>query len=218
MKRHLLIFFRVIFVLLLMVCGTIFGLRTYYLHQSAQGIEKSLDVSTGAIYGNEKAPFTIVEFFDYRCPHCSTLNKILIEAVGDDLNKDTRILLRPTVVVDDQSFKIAKFVLALDNQQKGKTVAVHKEIMALSEVPTYEAVKAMAGAHGLNVEQAEKDSENFKKMISDNTAMAEEVGFTSVPALIIGDKGYFPMVAMPGVNEMRLMIIDAKTRLKIPTI
>jgi len=37
-----------------------------------------------------------------------------------------------------------------------------------------------------------------------------------VPALVIGDKGYVPFKTMPGINELRLMMIDAKTRLQIP--
>lgn len=218
MKKKLLIFLRVIFVLTAMLTATYFGLRYYYVAQSQHAIEKSLDVSSGAIIGNEKSPFTIVEFFDYRCPHCYSFSKIVMEAIGDDINTNTRILLRPTVVVDQQSYMIAKFVLALDTQKKGETAELHKEIMALNEVPTYEAVKAMAGARGLNVEQAEKDSENFKTIVGANTALAQEIGFYSVPALVIGDKGYLPNQGMPGVNELRLMMIDAKTRLKIPTL
>jgi protein-disulfide isomerase len=216
MKKNLLIFLRVIFILLAMLLVTYFGLKFYYVSESKHGVEKALIVGESPIIGDTKNPLTIVEFFDYRCPHCLVFSKILMEAVGDDVNSGTKILLRPTVVVDQQSYQIAKFVMALDTQKQGETIALHKEIMNLADVPTYDTVKAMAQARGLNVEQAEKDSENFKDIIGTNTTLAQEIGFPSVPALIIGDKGYLP-AHMPGVNELRLMMIDAKTRLQPPT-
>ena len=218
MKKNFLIFCRVIFVLLAMFAATYFALKFYYLSQSKQAIERSLDLteSPAPIVGNEKNPFPIVEFFDYRCPHCSVLSKILMDAVGDDLQSTTKIILRPTAVVDDQSYLIGTLVLALDKQKEGESAAVHQEIMALSSVPTYDTVKAMVQTRGLDVEQAEKDAETFKEVITKNTALGRDIGFPSVPALVIGDKGYVPFRTMPGVNELRLMMIDAKTRLKIP--
>lgn len=218
MKKNLLIFCRVIFVLLAMFAATYFALRFYYVSQSKQAIEKSLDLtqSPAPIVGNETNPFPIVEFFDYRCPHCSTLSKIMMDAVGDDLQSTTKIILRPTAVVDEQSYLIGTLVLALDNQKKGESAAVHQEIMALTDVPTYDTVKAMVQARGLDVEQAEKDAEDLKDVIAKNTALGYEIGFPSVPALVIGDKGYVPFKTMPGINELRLMMIDAKTRLKVP--
>lgn len=219
MKKGLVVFFRVIFVLLAMFAAAYFGLKFYYISESKAAIEKSLDLTKAAapVIGNESNPFTIVEFFDYRCPHCSVLSKIVTESVGDDIQSTTRIILRPTVVVDEQSYLIGKLVLALDTQKEGETVAVHKDIMALSGVPTYDTVKAMVEARGLSVQQAEKDSENFKIVLARNTALGREIGFPSVPALVIGDKGYVPLQKMPGINELRLMMIDAKSRLKIPT-
>lgn len=219
MKKRIMIFCRVIFVLLAMLAAAFFALKFYYVSQSQSAITKSLDVtnSPAPILGDENGPFTIVEFFDYRCPHCSIFSKILMEAIGDDIQSTTKIVLRPTVVVDEQSYLIGKLVLALDSQKKGQSAALHKEIMALADVPTYDTVKAMVQARGLNVEQAEKDSENFKDALAANTALGRDIGFMSVPALVIGDKGYVPTGRMPGINELRLMMIDAKTRLKIPT-
>lgn len=217
MKKGLIIFFRVIFVLFVMLAAAYFALKFYYLSQSKQAIEKSLDLGKfpAPVLGPENAPFTIVEFFDYRCPHCSGFSKILMDAVGEDIQSSTKIILRPSAVVDKESYTIATLVLALDSQKKGETMALHAEIMNLRAVPTYETVKAMVEARGLNVQVAEKESQNFQSMIMQNTILGEKIGFPSVPALVIGDKGYVPMQRMPGVNELRLMMIDAKSRLNI---
>lgn len=217
MRKGLIVFFRATFVILAMLAVAFFGMRYYYQAQSATAIERALNAADTPIIGGKDNPFIIVEFFDYRCSHCSALSKIVDEAVGEDIGTTTKILLRPTVVTDEDSYKIAMLVLAADKQRAGATILLHKEIMALSSVPTYETVKAMAASNGIDVGQAETDGEGFKAVIAANTLMLGDIGFYAVPALIIGDKGYMPQTQMPGINELRLMMIDAKTRLKIST-
>ncbi len=215
MRKGFIVFFRATFVILAMLVVTFFGMRYYYQTQSATAIDRALDAADTPIVGGKNNPFTIVEFFDYRCPHCAAFSKIVDEAVGEDTS--TKILLRPTVVRDEQSYKIAMLVLAADKQRAGATILLHKQIMALSDIPTYETVKAMAASNGIDVGQAETDGEGFRTVIAANTLMLRDIGFYGVPALIIGDKGYVPQTQMPGINELRLMMIDAKTRLKITT-
>lgn len=213
MKKGLLVFLRVTFVISAILIASLFGLNFYFDAQSNRAIEKSLIVENSTIIGDKKAPFTLVEFFDYRCPHCSVMSKIVDEAVNKD--PDIKILLRPVVVSDEESMKIATLVLGAEIQKQGSTLLLHKEIMALPSIPNYETVKAMAEANGINVQQAETDGQNFKSLIIKNTSLIADIGFYGVPALIIGDKGFIPQGSMPGINELRLMIIDAKQRLNI---
>jgi protein-disulfide isomerase len=215
MKKNRIVFFRVTFVILAMLTATFFSLRFYYQYTSQQGIKKSLQIEDTPIIGNKNNPFTIVEFFDYRCPHCSTLYKITQDSIGQDIDKTTKVLLRPVVVSDADSYKIALLVLAADGQKQGETIALHRDIMALPSIPTYDTVKAMAVSHGIDVARAEVDGEKFKPVIIKNTKLLADIGFYGVPALVIGDKGYIPRAQMPGINELKLMMLDAKTRLKI---
>lgn len=211
MKKALFIFLRVIFVLITMMVMAFFGLKFYYQAQSTNAIEKSLVSDSLPIIGKKDAPFTIVEFFDYRCPHCPVLTKLVDEAVNND--PDIKIVLRPAILTDEESLKIALLVLAADSQRAGATVMLHQEIMGLSSIPSYETVKAIAESNGINIAQAEKDGEAFKPQIQKNTALVAEIGFYAVPSLVIGDKGFVPQERMPGINELRLMIIDAKQRM-----
>ncbi len=212
MKKIFFIFLRVAFVILTLLGICFFSLKYYFQFESNQAIEKALDTNQVPILGDKNSSFTIVEFFDYRCAHCPTLAKIVDDAVGND--QEIKILLRPTVMNDEQSYKIALLVLAADQQKQGATLALHKDIMNLPSLPDYNKVKAIAESKGLDVAQLEKDGESFKSIIARNTSFVAEIGFYAVPALIIGDKGFVPIERMPGVNELRLMIIDAKTRLQ----
>ena len=213
MRKGILVFLRVTFFIIFLATCTLYGMKAFYQYQSRQAIDKALVITDAPMVGDKDLPFTIVEFFDYRCPDCYELNKILMEAIDD--SKDTKILLRPSVVVDNQSYEIAAFVLALDMQHQGATALLHKKIMNLASIPTYETVKAMAVAERLNVEQAERDSVVTKPMVAHNTALVQKIGFYGTPALVIGDKGFIPQQRMPSINELKLMIIDAKIRLKI---
>ena len=213
MKKGLLIFLRVTFVIGAMLIASFFGLNFYFEAQSNRAIEKSLIVENSPIIGDKSAPFTLVEFFDYRCSHCSTMSKIVDEAVNKD--PDIKILLRPVVVSDEESMKISTLVLGAELQKQDATLMLHKEIMALPSIPNYETVTAIAEAKGINVQQAEKDGETFKPLITQNTSLIVDIGFYGVPALIIGDKGFITQGPMPGINELRLMILDAKQRLNI---
>lgn len=215
MKKSRIIFFRVIFVLCAMLVATYFGFKFYFQFQSQQGIERALQTDNAPVIGNAENPFVLVEFFDYRCPHCSAFSNLVTEAVGSEIQQTTKILLRPTAVRDEESLKIAKLVLAADLQKKGETVSLHTQIMALSSIPTYDTVKAMAESKGIDVAKAEKDGEQFMSVITQNTQMLADIGFYGVPALVIGDKGYIPTTEMPGINELKLMMLDAKTRLNI---
>lgn len=212
MKKPLFIFLRVIFIIGVMLVATFYGFKFYYQAQSYRGIEKALVVDGPPVIGKTDAPFTIVEFFDYRCPHCSAMSKLVDEAVRNDPH--IKILLRPVVLSDDESLKISTLVLAADSQKQGATISLHKDIMALPSIPTYNSVKDIAVSKGIDIKQAENDGESFKPLVTQNTALITDIGFYGVPALVIGDKGFMPQgQVLPGVNELRLMIIDAKKRL-----
>ncbi len=214
MKRYLRIFIRVIAVIALILILTYSGFKFYYQAESNRAIEKSLIVENLPIIGKKDASFTIVEFFDYRCPHCSTMSKLLDEAVNND--PSIKILLRPVVYGGEESFQIASLVLAADKQKQGISIVLHKEIMALPSVPvTYDEVKAIVESKGINVERAERDGQSFRPQMIKNTSLVADIGFYAVPALVIGDRGFLPQERMPGVNELRLMILDAKQRLGV---
>lgn len=215
MKKGIIIFLRVTFVLCVMCAAVFFGARAYFMHESRQAIQLALTLTDAPVMGDKNRPFTIVEFFDYRCPHCPEMAGLVNEAVDGDAQ--TKVLLRPAVLMDNDSYRIAALVLSADKQKEGMTIALHKQIMALPQIPTYDIVKAMAQSQGIDIEQGEKDalSPAVQDILSKNTKLVKDIGFYGVPALIIGDKGFVPRAVLPSVNELKLMMIDAKTRLNL---
>lgn len=215
MKKGFMIFLRVIFILLLMAVAAYFVLRTVYVQQSKTAIEQSLVMTNVPVIGDKNLPFTIVEFFDYRCPHCSTMSHLVDEALQGD--SQTKILLRPVAVGGKESLQISAFVLAVGLQKAGATEVLHQAIMNLDSPPDFDIVKSLAKGQGIDVGQAEQDSQTdaIKSVVVMNTQLVSDIGFNRVPALVIGDKGYVPREDMPTINQLKLMILDAKTRLGV---
>lgn len=216
MKRGILVFLRVIFILFVIVGVSIYMVRSYSLYESKKAIEQALIVGEMPVIGDGSSPFSIIEFYDYRCPHCAAMSRAVDTAIEGDTQ--TKIILRPVVLSDQDSFRIAAFVLSADKEKAGATVALHRQIMALGDIPTFDTVKAIAQSMGLNPEKIEQQAamdEGLKTKIATNTKLVRDIGFYGVPALVIGDKGYVSRNGPPGVNELRLMILDAKTRLQI---
>ena len=215
MKKGFVVFLRVFFVLLFIGTVAFFGFRSYYLNQSANAISEALVIGDAPVIGEKSLPFPIVEFFDYQCPHCSAMSALLNDVVDGD--HQTKIILRPVALSGQEAFLISAFVLAAEKQGSGYSVKLHKQIMSMGGIPDFDAVKKLAVSLGIDVSQAEEDSrsEAIGRELAKNTQLVRDVGFYAVPSLIIGDKGYLPRDGMPGINELKMMILDAKTRLNI---
>lgn len=213
MKKILYISLRVFFVLILIGTVAFFGFRSYFLHQSQVAISQALVVDNAPIIGDKSAPFSIVEFFDYQCPHCAEMSKLVGDVVAGDTQ--TKVILRPVVFSGQETYLISSLVLAAEQQQAGASVKLHNMIMGLGHIPDLAQVKSIAAEIGIDVARAEKDAQavDIRAALDKNTALVRRAGFYSVPALIIGDKGFLPRQGLPGINELKLMILDAKSRL-----
>ena len=212
-KRPVLIALRITGVVLLMLGAAFFAARAYYQHETKAAIQLAIQMDGSPVIGDRDRPFPVVEFLDYRCAHCAPMARLIDDAIGHD--PDIKILLRPVYIGDEDSLKIASLVLAVDKQKAGATESLHRAIMALPEVPTYDTALQLAAQQGLNIVQAEKDAVDQRAMVAQNTRLLGKIGFSSVPAIIIGDRGYMPFDQIPGINEFLLMVVDAKTRLHV---
>lgn len=215
MRRFLKIAGWILLSIFVLLVGAYFGLKQYYQHQSREAIEHTLQSPSTMVDGLQQAQMPVVEFFDYQCPHCLVMSKTLHEAIAEDTT--IRLILRPVNVLGEESLLISSFVLASEKQKFGNALKLHEALMQREAVSGYDAVKAMATVIGIDAERAEKDAKDtaIQKEISDNTQTLQDIGFYAVPALVIGDKGYVPIHSLAGVNELRMMILDAKKRLNI---
>lgn len=124
---------------------------------------------------------TVVEFFDYNCPHCRSLNKELSELVNNQAN--VKVIYRPIGLITKGSEKAAITALAANKQNKFKVV--HEAFMAYENELTEDAIKSIVS--NLNLDQAKlvKDMENSEvaNQATKNRKIFLELGLRGVPSL-----------------------------------
>src|SRR5262249_24609588 len=80
--------------------------------------------------GNPKGTVTIVEFFDYQCPHCKEMEAIIEKLVGKD--KNLRVVYKELPIFGTNSRFASNAALASQEQGADKYVKLHDALMAAS--------------------------------------------------------------------------------------
>lgn len=152
----------------------------------ADNREELVNGAGNPVGGNADAPFTVVEFFDYRCPYCKTVAGDFIDTVEADGN--VRIVFKEFPILGEWSLLAAKAALAADKQ--GKYLALHRALMEYKGEPTEEAVFDIAARQGLDVDRlkADMEGEDVAEQLERNYTLARALGVRGTPAFIIGDE------------------------------
>lgn len=140
--------------------------------------------ASSPVAGNPKGDVTVVEFFDYQCPHCKDADPTLKEMIQKDPN--LRIVYKEFPIFGNSSAFASKAALAANMQ--GKYAAFHDALMATPNPLTTEKVMAAAQQAGLNVDQLKKDmdSDAVKEELANNLKLAQKLGIMGTPAFVIG--------------------------------
>lgn len=134
--------------------------------------------------GNPEGDVVLVEFFDYQCGHCKTMEpaiKSLIEA-----DKQLKVVLKELPIFGESSNFAAKAALAA--QKQDKYAEFHAALMQEKQKFSDSVVMGIAEKVGLNVEQLKQDmqSEEVQAELDDNMRLARELRLVGTPAFVIG--------------------------------
>lgn len=159
------------------------------IEQTQNSVSKFADAlfhqSSDPVAGNADGKITVVEFFDYQCPHC-----IDMESVVDDLvknNSNVRVIFKEFPIRGPVSDVAARAALAA--QQQGKYYEMHKGLMGSKQEPlTEDAIYAIAKTAGLDVDKlkAAMKSDAVNQQIKANYKLAQDLRLLGTPALFIG--------------------------------
>lgn len=149
------------------------------VHKDAREIFSS---STSPVVGNKNGNITLVEFFDYQCPHCKEMVGPINSLITD--NKNLRVVYKEFPIFPG-STNIAAAALAAANQ--GKYKEFHDALMAANNPISQQDVMNIAKQVGLNLDQLKNDmnSKAVNSEIKANMALAMKLGFPGTPAFII---------------------------------
>jgi protein-disulfide isomerase len=157
------------------------------------------------VLGNPNGKVTMVEFFDYNCPHCK-------DAVSDMLNllktdHDLRFVLKEFPILTEGSVEAAHVAVAVRMQDPtgAKYLAFHKELFTSRGM--VDQARALSAAKDVGCDMArvknDMNSDEVKATLAENMKLADALGVTGTPSYVIGDH---LLVGQVGVAELQRRI------------
>ena len=133
--------------------------------------------------GNLDTAINVVEFFDYRCPYCKTLTKILASLRADGR---IRVIYKEWPILGESSQLAARAALAAARQ--GGYVAFHEKLMQSRFIPTIGYIEDLSSRLGINHPRLLKDmsSDEISAVLRRNHDLASKLGLVGTPALVVG--------------------------------
>ena len=161
--------------------------------------------------GNAKGDITIIEYFDYRCPYCKTVNPVISKIVKDDGH--IRLVFKDWPVFGDVSVTAAKLVLAAKYQNK--YAEAHEALISMKEKLTEANLFSTLAAAGVDVDRAKSDLASneaaIAAILARNGEQAEAFGFQGTPAFIVGR---FRIPGAMSAENFKRAIADARAAAK----
>ncbi|MEM1243485.1 MAG: DsbA family protein [Pseudomonadota bacterium] len=154
--------------------------------------KKAIQTDSAAIFaatnspviGNKQGSVTLVEFFDYQCPHCKAVYPLINKLIKE--NPNLRVILKEFPIFPGSEYA-ARAALAAKDQ--GKYAAMHEALFAIEDPITEAKVDAAAEKIGLNLAELKKDMQS--KAVSDelkaNVALAQKIGIIGTPSFVIAN-------------------------------
>jgi protein-disulfide isomerase len=166
------------------------------------------------VIGNPKANVTMVEFFDYQCPHCKEMTPQIAQILKNDSN--LKIIFKVLPIFGSSSEYAARAGLAASKQ--GKYITFHEALMNIQTPLTEDIVLKTAEQIGLNTKQLQEDMKSppIDQEIKQNNQLAKELNLEGTPAFVIAKisdgKIYNPELIPGAVGENILVQAITKAR------
>lgn len=163
------------------------------------------------VLGNPKGDITIIEYFDYRCPYCKTVNPVISKIVKDDGR--IRLIFKDWPVFGDVSVLAAKLVLAAKYQNK--YAEAHEALISMKDRLTEANVFSTLAAAGVDIDRAKKDLATndaaVVAILARNHEQAQAFEFQGTPAFIVGR---FRIPGVLSAENFKKAIADARLAAK----
>ncbi len=140
-------------------------------------------VFPAVIRGNPKGTVTLIEFFDYECPHCQHMSKTIEALIVN--NTQLKVVYCVTPIYGTPSWYAASAVLASKFQNKYDLF--RSLLLQQNTFLNPPAVLDLAKKSGLNINQLASDMQKPKVLdqIKKNLALEHALTITEVPTFLI---------------------------------
>lgn len=176
------------------------------LAQARQAISANRDAifndPTDPVIGNASGDVTVVEAFDSECPFCKKIAPEIDALIKAD--PGVKVVLKEYPILGPMSEIAARYALAAQRQGQDKYAALHATLMA-STIQEHQLTEAnildFATKSGVDISRLKMDVNDpaILDRIAANRALAQKIGITGTPGVIIGDTlqpGFMTLDAM----------------------
>lgn len=136
------------------------------------------------VVGNPAGKVTVVEFFDYQCPHCVDMAPVMTEIIK--ANPDLRVVYKEFPIRGPLSNFAARAALAAAKQ--GKYAEFSHALLTSNQPLSNDNILTIAKNSGLDVEKLKKDmnDQSVEMQLKNNTKLAQDLKLFGTPAFFIG--------------------------------
>jgi protein-disulfide isomerase len=162
-----------------------------------QELLQSPDSSVG---GNPAGDVTVVEFFDYRCPHCRRMVSVIKALLAED--PGVRLVYKEMPILGEESVLAARAALAARGQ--GKYAEAHERLMAEAGPITQMTLVAMLSGMGLDGDRLRADMEapEIAALLARELTLAQALGIGGTPAFVVGGELVVGAVDLGTLREL----------------
>lgn len=152
------------------------------------------------IFGNPKAPITIIEYSDFQCPYCGR-GYATVKAIEKEYGDKVRIVFKHLPLdFHPLAMPAAKYFEAIAKQDHKKAEKFHDEIFSNQQALNQggeKFLKEVAKKVGADLKKVEKDlnSEDVQKRIAADMEEAKKFQFSGTPGFLINGvslRGAYP--------------------------
>ena len=188
--------------------------------RDAEEVNRSLAgiPQNGMLLGNPKAPVTLIEFGDLKCPVCAAFSKEVIPAVVDSRVREgaARIEFRNFTIIDEQSGPAGAAALAAGEQGRGwNFLEIFYRNQGVETAPYADdafltAVARAAGVMDIPRWSRERRSARLSGEVEATSEEAQRLGFSGTPSFAVeGPRGKLEPLGTPGSTDELESAIDA---------
>lgn len=134
--------------------------------------------------GNPSGKITVVEFFDYQCPHCVDMAPVMDAIIK--ANPDLRVIYKEFPIRGPISEFAARAALAAAKQ--GKYSEFSHALLSSNQPLTKDSILAIATKTGLDVTKLKNDmnDKSIDNQLKETTKLAQDLKLFGTPAFFIG--------------------------------
>ena len=170
-----------------------------------QNAKQLFNDPSNPVAGNPNGTVTVIEFFDYQCGHCKSMNTTIKNIIAK--NPNLRVVFKELPIFGGASQFAAKAAIASMKQGKNKYFTFHEALLSADNPLTQKKVFQVAQSVGLKVPQLKKDMNDpaIQQQLRTNFKLAQAIKLIGTPTFVIGNKAETKFRFIPGATSQQNM-------------